>query len=197
MPRTTRLPRGARLAGVAAAVGACLALSGCGFDVQTLKDYTPANGVNVEQGTLKVRNLMIIANQSGTGRVSASIVSQDKADTLASVTGSAKKADGTTGSALTIGGGGGLALPSGKLVVLTDPATPAITVSGADLKPGLGAKLHLQFGSGVTKDVDVPVVDASDPAVAGVTSATPSSAASASASASTTASASPSATATK
>lgn len=43
---------------------------------ETLQSYTPANGVNIDDDFLKVRNLLIIADASGQGRLSASLVSQ-------------------------------------------------------------------------------------------------------------------------
>ena len=60
---------------------ASLLLTGCGFNMQTLQQYTPAHGVNVDlqageaNRQLKVRNLLVVADESGKGVLSASIVS--------------------------------------------------------------------------------------------------------------------------
>ncbi len=160
MPRTTRHSRGLRIAGAALALGASLTLTGCGFDAQTLKPYTPANGVNATQGDLALRNVVIIADSAGQGRLSGSLSSVRKADSLAGVSGTALKPDGSDAGALTVGAPN-IPLPAGKLVVLTDPAVAAIPVSSADLKPGLAARVQFKFGSGVVQDLVVPVVDAS------------------------------------
>lgn len=156
---------------LAAGFGVTLLLSGCGFDAQTLQEYTPAHGVNVDDGFLKVRNLLIIANDQGQGQMSASIVSQRGADTLTGVSGYAIKSDGSRGSALTVGRAA-VPLRPGEMVVLTHQDAPTITVSGADLKPGLTANLTLTFASGAVETAVVPVVDAKDPIYASVVPST-------------------------
>lgn len=158
-PRTThRL----RLLGVAAALGASFALTGCGFDAQTLQPYTPAQGVNAEVGTVKVRNLLIIANSAGKGRLSGAFISNGKADTVTGITGTASKPDGTAAGELTIGNGT-VQLPANKLVVLTGDGSQNVTVAGEGLKPGLDTRLTLQFASGGTQQIVVPVRDAAEP----------------------------------
>lgn len=187
MPGTSRHARRLRLAGVTAALGAALTFTGCGFDVQTLQSYTPAHGINLEsegcgastdsKQCVKVRNLLVIANASGVGRLSASITSPRQADALSLVQGRALNADMTDAGPLTIGSVD-VPLPLGKLAVLTSSDVPAITVSGSALKPGLTARLRLVFSSGVALEAVVPVVDASQPiyttvAPAGAQSPTP------------------------
>nr|NLI51439.1 hypothetical protein [Propionibacterium sp.] len=158
----TRPSRLVRRAGVAAALGASLILTGCGFDAQTLRTYTPAHGVNVDVNDIKVRNLLVIANSAGQGRLSASIVSP-RADTLANVTGYATNQDGSQAAPLTITGATGLPLPPNKLVVLTGEGAPLVSVTSPALKPGLNVTLQLTFGSGGAKELRVPVMDAQDP----------------------------------
>lgn len=159
----TSLSLSLRRAGVAAALGASLLLTGCGFDAQTLQTYTPAHGVNVDVNDVKVRNLLVIANNAGQGRLSASLVSNNRADTLASVTGYSTNQDGTKAADLMITGANGIALPANKLVVLTGDGAPRVSVSGATLKPGLNVTLRLTFGSGGVQELRVPVLDAQDP----------------------------------
>lgn len=156
MDRTVRRHR-LRTVGAAIAVAASLSLTGCGFNAQTLQPYTPAHGVNVDHEGVKVRNLLVIADGQGKGVVSASIVSAE-GDTLESVSGSAIKADGTDGGALTVTAAP-VELPAGKLVVLTDQS-PRLSVTGPELKPGLTARLKLTYGSGQATDLVVPVMDA-------------------------------------
>lgn len=173
-----------RLTGWCAAVVAALTVmvtAGCGFDVQTLQPYTAADGVNFtlgggEKPPLKVRNLFIIADDSGKGFVSASMIVDGGSDTLRSITGVALDPNGKDAGAIAIATFPPVAIGSDRLVVLTDLAP--ISVSGP-LKPGLEARLVLTFAASGAHTIVVPVVDAKDPVYAGVTpsptAATPSS----------------------
>lgn len=168
------------LATTLVAVLAVVLTAGCGFDVQTLQPYTPADGVNFSLGdppgpTLKVRNLFILADDQGSGFLTASMIVDGGEDTLRSVSGVALKVDGTTAGELTIGSFSPISIGSGNLVVLTNLAP--ISVSGTDLEPGVGARLVLTFTQAGSRSIDVPVIDSSDPVYAGVTpsaAATPS-----------------------
>ena len=150
----------------AAGVCASLLLTGCGFNMQTLQQYTPAHGVNVDlqagEGNrqLKVRNLLVVADESGKGVLSASIVSP-VADRLVSVEGNAHKMDNSVGAPLQISGSA-VELEPNRLAVLTDPE-PAFTVSSPDLKPGLTVDLVLNFESGLQAKAIAPVMSAEDP----------------------------------
>lgn len=149
-----------RTLGAAVVLGTALALSGCGLDAQTLKPYTPAHGVNVDDGSIKVRNLLVIADQQGRGVLSGSFASAAD-DSLASVTGTALNPDGTPAATLTVAGAP-VPLKRGGLAVLTSATTP-IRLSSPSLKPGLLAHLQLTFGSGVSTEVTVPVLSVTDP----------------------------------
>ncbi|WP_040158579.1 hypothetical protein [Nigerium massiliense] len=192
MHRPHRSSRRFRMIGAAALAAGSLLLGGCGFSAQTLQSYTPAHGVNLDQGFLKVRNLLIIAKDGGQGVLSGSIVSQREADRLTGITGHAITASDAPGSQLTISQAA-VPLPAGQMVVLAGDNGPQIRVSGSDLKPGLTAQLTLTFASGVTEEATVPVMSADDPIYA---TAVPSGPASSSASPSGSASASPSPTTT-
>lgn len=149
-----------------AGVGVSLLLTGCGFNAQTLQQYTPAQGVNVDVQSgennrqLKVRNLLVVADDSGKGVLSASIVSP-VADRLVKVEGAAHKADNSVGAPLTVTGGP-VALEPNRLAVLTDPQ-PVFTVNSPDLKPGLTVDLKLTFASGLEASAIAPVMDADNP----------------------------------
>ncbi len=71
-----------------------LALTGCGMNAQTLQPYTPAEGVNSTSGPVMVRNLLIVADNTGRGVVSASVATYT-GDTLTGVTGTPQKSDGS------------------------------------------------------------------------------------------------------
>lgn len=138
-----------------------LALGGCGMDAQTLKPYTQSQGINAQAKDVIVRNLLLIADASGKGVLSATLIAPTN-DTLATVTAIAQHPDGTDAGSLQVTGTP-VTLAPNQPVVLTGPP-PAVKVSGTDLKPGLTAKVTLQFGSGATVTVVVPVAATTDPA---------------------------------
>lgn len=146
-----------------------LALSGCVAQFQTLQPYTPGEGVNADLGSsIRVRNLLVVADTSGKGVISASLVAYVD-DTLTSVTGVAQKADGTTGSALvTTPTGLPLTLPANSLQVLTNPPT-RLAVSSPDLKAGLLAQITLNFTKAGPITLVAPVLSSSDPDFEGIT----------------------------
>lgn len=154
------IARSRRLSVAAAALGlgAALTLTGCGFDAQTLQPYTPADGINLTQDTLKVRNLLIIVDDSGKGRLSGQLTNGNKADALTGVSGTALKVDGTPAGAITAASPS-VKIPAGGMAVLTDPGNE-VMVSSPDLKAGLGSQLKLTFASGISMDARVPVVSA-------------------------------------
>lgn len=167
MPRTSKSPT-LRIAAAACALGASLVLSGCGFDAQTLMPYTPAQGINADVANgPKVRNLLVIANTSGAGRLSASLLAAGKADALTAVAVTSTQADGQPGAALTVSKTQ-IDLPANKLVVLTDGGVTPITVTGSSLKPGLTATVKLTFSSGAITELVVPVMDAASPIYSGI-----------------------------
>lgn len=154
---------------LAAVFGSVLLLSGCGFGVQTLQPYTPAQGVNAEIGSVKVRNLAIISDAAGKGYVSASLVSPTN-DTLAEVSGHPVMLDGSAGRPLAVTGGMPVALSANKLAVLTEP-TASLEVSSPDLSPGLQASVTLVFASGFRQTIQTPVLSSKDPVYASVSPA--------------------------
>lgn len=166
---TRRRRRAARALIVGAS--AALLLTGCGFNMQTLQPYTPAHGVNIDVAAgennrqLKVRNLLIIADEDGRGVLSGSIVSP-VADTLTEIAGIPMKADNSPGAALTVTAPE-IELMPGSMVVLTEPE-PVVRVSSADLRPGLTADLTLTFASGRTVKATAPVMSYDDPIYATV-----------------------------
>lgn len=195
MPRS-RVARPIRVAGLAAALGASLVLTGCGFNVQTLQPYTPADGTNADvSGGPVIRNILIVANDDGKGVLSASLVSQTKPDSLIGIMGTASSADGAADGPLVISSAGAEAspaaspsaspsaspapsasfdkvdLPAGQMVILADPSgtpKPKVQVSGSTLKPGLDASLTLTFSSGAVQTITVPVMDAKNPTYAAI-----------------------------
>lgn len=174
MHSSTPRRRGARV--LIAAMGTALLLSGCGFGAQTLQPYTPAKGVNAQVGDVKVRNLVVVSDDSGEGYLSASLVSPTN-DTLVKVSGHPIMLNGSAGTPLTVQGGIPVALTANRLVVLTEP-TATLRVSSPDLQPGLLASITLEFASGAHEAIQAPVLSPEDPvystvSAAPVASATP------------------------
>lgn len=163
-------PRGVRAARALAAVLGIVGLllvSGCGKGAQTLRPYTPAEGVNFDVGTdadaavVHVRNLLIISREEGSGILSASIVTTTT-DSLTAISGRAIKSDGSPGAPFTATLPTPIALNPNAQVVLT-ARTPLLTVTSADLAPGLTADVTMEFAKAGSQTVQVTVVDGNVP----------------------------------
>ncbi|MGD7788623.1 hypothetical protein ACQCX2_09895 [Propionibacteriaceae bacterium Y1700] len=149
----------ARLAATAViSVGLLLGLGACQF--QTLQNYVPADGVNVDQDTVKVRNLTVLVSTPGQGVLSGTVVA-DTSDRLTTVNGVALLPNGTDGSPLQSSMAEPVTIPANSAVVLTqvDP----IRLSGADLKAGQLARVELTFSGAGTTVIEVPVLDKNSP----------------------------------
>ena len=162
---STRRVRGRGLVALLSVLGLLLGLGACGTDAQTLKPYTPAEGVNLDVGNpadlenvVHVRNLLIISREPGSGILSASLVT-DGRDQLAEVTGFAIKADGSQGAPLTVALTDTVSIANRAQVVLTDSP---IRVESADLAPGLTASITLTFAKAGESTVIAPVVDGNE-----------------------------------
>lgn len=156
-----------RRLGVALCVPLVLALTGCMAQFQTLQPYTPGQGVNHDIGSVKIRNLLVIADNSGQGVISASMVSASD-DSLTAVAGTPLSPSGAPGSALVVTATGiPLAMTPNTLVVLTEGPT-RLAVSSPDLKPGLLAQVTLTFSKAGQITLVAPVVSSSEPQFGGI-----------------------------
>ena len=161
------------------AIGLLLFVGACGFNVQTNRPYTPAEGVNADVGdptnpndVVHVRNLAIICWAPGEGVVSGSIVTAGR-DSLTAVTGTPIKADGSEGAPFTGTIPSTVTVVNGLQVVLTDQ--PPILVKSPDIMPGLDAIVTLQFENAGEVTMRAPIVDGNiGPYVSLKPSATPS-----------------------
>lgn len=153
--RSSRRP--VRLAtSLALVLGLVWTMAACGFDVQTTQPYTPADGVNLDVGTLKLRNMMVLSDTSGEGFLAGSVIdSQD--EQMTAVSGVPVNSDGSLGSALEITLNEPITIPANQLVTITQ--LPRIPVLGEGLVPGLEAKLTMTFSRTGTVELIVPVVD--------------------------------------
>lgn len=156
------------LAALFLVLGLLLVGTACGRNAQTLRPYTPGEGVNADVGdpadptmVVHVRNLVVIAKEGGQGVLSASMVTGGQ-DSLVGVSGNAVKGDGSQGAPLNATLSTPVALAPSTLVVLaSDPAT-VITVRSADLAPGLVAVVTLQFEKAGEVTLRAPVVDGAE-----------------------------------
>lgn len=194
--------RAKRAAAAIVATVSLVGLAGCqmGFDVATLNQYTQAEGINIDladgetvdqgRGTIKVRNLLIVAQPDGSGQIagviygSPSTAPYDVAnttptlDTLQSVTGQALETNGDSAGALTV------SLPQPLEVTVESPVRledQGVAVSGAALVPGVDAELTLTFAENGSVTARVPVIDGTKEdyaTLAPVAEATPASSAS-------------------
>ena len=178
-----------------AALLAVVPAAACGTNAQTLRPYTPAEGVNFDVGdqtvpdsVIHVRNLLVISRSAGTGIVSATMVTSGR-DTLTGVTGVPYLADSSKGTPFTA------ELPAGPVLLTNDAQVvltnqqPLITISGASgLTAGLDADVTLQFGKAGSVTTRTTVVDGN---LSPYSEITPSASPSASASPSVTAAPSP------
>jgi hypothetical protein len=110
-------------------------LAGCaaGFDATAIKPYAPSDGIQVDNGDLRLQNILVVANAAGTsGVVSGAIANRGSADDqLTGITSPDGQVDFTgsgdlpAGSALTLGAG---SETSATLSGLTKLAGEAITL---------------------------------------------------------------------
>lgn len=123
-------------------------LGACGFGYQTDQVYQPGVGVNNRDGTVDVLGAVVVTASDGRGTFVASLVNKDTEndDTLVSVTGEDLQARVSAP----------VDVAAGTLVNLAD--TGAVGVDGETIMPGKFARLELQFESGQTTEVNVPVV---------------------------------------
>ncbi|MEV8378659.1 hypothetical protein AB0P21_38320 [Kribbella sp. NPDC056861] len=68
------------LAGAAVALSVVVAGCGAGFDAQTTKPYQPAEGTNAESGAIVVRNLLVLADAEGKGKLQGTFVNNEQGD---------------------------------------------------------------------------------------------------------------------
>ncbi len=145
-----------------------LALAGCMTQYQTSQPYTPAEGVNQQAGSVKVRNLMVIADATGQGVVSASLVTYAD-DALTGIAGVPHKSDNSLGSALVVTATGlPLTMPANTLFILTNSPL-RVAVTSPDLKPGLLSDVTLTFAKAGQVKLVAPVLSSSDPEFKGIT----------------------------
>jgi hypothetical protein len=118
-------------------------VAACGFNAQTDQVYQAATGANDRSGTVDVLNAMIVSDSDGSGTFAGALVNTaSDDDSLVGVT----DATGTVD----------VPVPAGDAVNLA--ASGEVRVRAADITPGAFVSLTLQFSSGQTTTLAVPVV---------------------------------------
>ena len=155
----TRATRG--LAAMLVAIGLMGGSAACGFDIQTNRPYTPAQGINDNVGDppVQVRNLMVLSRENGVGYLSATITAAER-DALVSVAGKPFKADSADGAPFTVGLRNPIGLAPDANVILTKG--PLIELKSADLVVGLEAEVTLTFSTAGELKRRVVIVDADE-----------------------------------
>ncbi len=151
LTRRTRTPR--LVATVAVGLTVALGATGCSIMAPqaTTIEYSASDGVNVPaSGPLKVRNALIVADESGTaGNFIAAIVN----DTDAAQT-------------LNIGIDGRVAsvpVPANSVLSLGADGAQPLSVPALGAKPGEDISVAFQSGDGEGVEIYVPVLDGSLP----------------------------------
>ncbi|NUR05631.1 MAG: hypothetical protein HOQ22_04505 [Nocardioidaceae bacterium] len=144
----------------AAVVLAAPVLSSCGvnFGAQTDQVYNPSVGVDDRSGQVDVLNALIVSGDDGSGTVVASLVNnnQEQPDTLR----------GVGGQGLTVQPGGSTTIPPGGLLNLATKGR--IFVRGENVVPGKFVDVTFTFDKANRVNLQVPVVNASNPVYADV-----------------------------
>lgn len=141
-----------QLAAAAALVVAATALTSCGFDYATDRDYTPGEGVSNRDAMVDVLSAVIVSGQQGSGTFVASFANNET-DKEASVTGlSGSTSDG---GALKFDTFSPITVPAGGLVNLATDGGVSVT---GDIEAGDFVDLTVTFGDGDSVDMKVPTV---------------------------------------
>jgi hypothetical protein len=127
------------LAPVLLALSALVLATGCaaGLSAQTIKPYSPADGVTGDSGDIRVLNALVVADATGTtGVVSLTIVNRGNQDnSLTDITSPDGNVDLT----------GTRDLPAGQAVRFGATTEPSATISDLTSKPGENITLVLTF----------------------------------------------------
>jgi hypothetical protein len=147
-----RLSRRKLATAIGALVLAVPALSACGFNYATDRDYTPANGTNYQDGVVDVLNAVIVASEDGSGTFIASLSNNAPDESI-----SFDALSFGSNSTIEVAPFDPVEVPPMSLVNLGDGQ--GIKVSG-DIVTGDFIELSLAFSNGETADMDVPIVAA-------------------------------------
>ena len=147
-----RLSRRKLATAIGALVLAVPALSACGFNYATDREYTPGNGTNYQHGLVDVLNAVIVSGEDGSGTFIASLSNNAPNETI-----SFDALGFGSNSTIEVAPFDPVEVQPQSLVNLGDGQ--GIKVSG-DIVKGDFIELSLAFSNGETADMAVPIVAA-------------------------------------
>lgn len=124
------------------------ALSSCGFDYATDRDYTPGVGANDRSGTVAVLAGVVVSDTDGEGVVVASLANKSTDETVTLT--------GVSGEGLSVGDVAEVELAPQGFENLADADSP-ITVEG-DFESGNFVPVTFVFDNGDQAEMKLPVV---------------------------------------
>jgi len=133
-----------------------LATAGC-TEGQWRYESPPAAGVQADQGDIKARNILLVADESGDGALVGAL-SSFEAVKLTEVAVQAETADGGRGDAVTVDVTADIA----RNGVFNFDGSNAV-VEGAGLLPGRLAYVAMRFDDGTQIVLDAPVMSSEHP----------------------------------
>ena len=144
-----RLSRRKLATAIGALVLAVPALSACGFNYATDREYTPGNGTNYQDGVVDVLNAVIVAGEDGSGTFIASLSNNAPDESI-----SLDALSFGSNSTIEVAPFDPVEVPPMTLVNLGEGQ--GIKVSG-DIVKGDFIELSLAFSNGETSDMYVPI----------------------------------------
>lgn len=151
------MERTRRTRALAAVLTAVPLLAGCaaGFDATPMQPYAPSDGVLVENGDLRLLNVLVVANAAGTsGVVSATIANRGQTD---------DRLIGLTSPDGTVDLTGSGDLPAGSSLALSAGSQTSATISGLTKLAGEAITLRFTFRHADPVSVKTVVVAAEGP----------------------------------
>jgi len=159
---TSRTVRRVGLLGTVALAAAALTGCGAGFNAQTLQPYQAAEGTNATSGSIALRNVLVLADDRGNGKLYAAIVNTGSDDDRLT-------AIRSEDSEVKVTGMRPITLPPNQLVQLPSTAatpTPGTTGSGSrattvevtGAEPGAMVRLTFVFGKAAPITDTFPVL---------------------------------------
>ena len=148
--------RARRAASVVLAAAVLLSTAECTFFAPqtTLKPYDPSDGVNTQIGDVYIRNVLLLAGESGDASLLVNVVNETDNGVKVSFQYEGKDSDGATGKI-----DDSVFANPGKATSIGGSEDPRIVLTGIDAKPGTLFPIFVQYGDHTGKQLLVPVLD--------------------------------------
>jgi len=148
--------RARRAASVVLAAAVLLSTAGCTFFAPqtTLKPYDPSDGVNTQIGDVYIRNVLLLAGESGDVSLLANVVNETDNGVNVTFQYEGKDSDGVSGKV-----DNAVFANPGKTASVGGHGDPQVVLSGAEATPGTLFPIFVQYGDQTGKQLLVPVLD--------------------------------------